>query len=304
MVFGTLEDVSDEEKIRIALTEFKKYHELRGITDARIITQWRHAQKDDWCFSDDLRIVQVLVRNDNGPKSDTTRSFNKGYIRTCVGVFPINPTTFMDTRFELHPNRYAIGQSTKDFYERLKLRENLTVREEMFCHYVANGMDIAKAYKKAYETSNTIYANVSATKLLQQERIQSAISSEVEEILTNEGVSKSYIIRKYKQLIDEGLMDLKNCSSSVRAALRDLSEISNMFPEKNKTTQSVRGILEYVPEDRLEAIKQKRLEITGKSLYEHERKIEPKTIEYSEVIEKTFEDSESDNESEFNELIS
>lgn len=301
MVFGTLDDVSDEEKIRIALSEFKKYHEIINDMNQRIVLSWREAKENDWCFSDDLRIVQVLVRNNNSPRTDTTSSFNKGYIRTCVGVFPINPNTFMDTRFELHPNRYSIGQSKKNFNERLKERERLTAKEEMFCTYVANGMDVAKAYLKSYETENIVYANMSGTRLLQQERIQSAISDEVEEILTNEGVSKSYIIKQYKKLVDDGLMDLKNCSSSVRAALRDLSEISNMFPEKNKTIQSVQGALTSVPQDRLEAIRNKRFELTGKvdepkPRPDIQRKLQEITVRGNEI-------QQYDNEDESNELL-
>lgn len=265
MIFGTLEDVPYEEKIRIALYEFKKYHEKINETNYKIYLRWREAQENDWCFSDDLRIVQVLLRNNNGPKSDTTRSFNKGYIRTCVGVFPINPTAFMDTRFELHPNRYSIGQSVKYFTERIALRQKLTAREEMFCIYVANGMDLAKAYKKAYQTNNIFYASMAATRLLQQERIQSAISEEVEDILTQEGVSKSYIVQKYKKLIDDGLMDLKNCSSSVRAALRDLSEISSMFPSKTTQKQTIQSVFEEIPDDRLNAIRERKAQILNQS---------------------------------------
>jgi len=263
MIFGTLEDVSDEEKIRTALSEFKRYFEILQEYNHKICVSWREALQYDWCFSDDLRIVQILVRNDTPPRGDPRGTYNQGYVRTCVGVFPINEKTFMDTKFELHPNRYSIGQSKKDFVERLTARDILTQKEELFCTYVANGMNPTKAYTTSYETNNTFYANMSSNRLLQQERIQSSISDEVDRVLTEEGVSKSYIVQKYKQLVDDGLLDMKHCSASVRAALRDLSEISNMFPSKDKTTQSITTTVAEIPQDRLLAIKQKRAQLLG-----------------------------------------
>jgi len=265
MIFGTLEDVSDEEKIRIALNEFKKYFTSINDFSGKICVSWREAQKYDWCFSDDFRIVQILVRNNTPPKADTTGSFNKGYVRTCVGVFPINPTCIMDTRFELHPNRYAIGQSKKDFNERIKDRDQLTAKEEVFCTYVANGMKPDKAYKETFKTNNVYYSIMSSNRLLQQERIQSSISDEVERILTEEGVSKSYIVSKYKQLVDDGLLDMKNCSSSVRAALRDLSEISNMFPSKDKSIAQISSNMSEITDDKLMQIKEKKAMLLGMS---------------------------------------
>ena len=266
MVFGTLEEIPYDERIRIALNEFKEYHKLIGESDKKIVLSWRDAQVGDWCFSDDLRIVEILVRNNTPPRTDTTASFNKGYIRTCVGTFPINPNTFMDTDFAEHPNRYSISQRAKSVDERVRARTYLTLREDMFCSFVAKGMDKVKAYKQSFITKDTMYAHDSSTRLLQQERIQSAISEEVEEILTREGVSKSYIIQRYKQLIDDGLLDMKNCAPSVRSALRDLSEISNMFPDKKKITESVKGVLQGVPNDRLNQIIGKRYELTNEKL--------------------------------------
>ena len=248
-VFGNLEKgENDMEKLKFSINAFNNYFSVLG-EDAPIFhMDWKQGEEGDWVVSDDMRIVQILRKTVNDQKG----AYNKAVIRTCVGTFAVNPQTYFDTDFELHPDRYRISTHKKENHERIFSRENPTVNEKHFASRVAQGENPQDAYMKVFPTTNEKYAKDMSNVLMKQERINKKISSEVELLLEEEGVSKRYIIRKYKELIDDGLLDLKNCSASVRAALADLAKMSAMEPDK--TTQTAQGAFAAIEEEKLTAI--------------------------------------------------
>lgn len=269
-VFGNLDDgLSPVEKIKSAISEFKKYYELLEMEAPEVVMAWRSAEEGDWVVSDDYRVVQILKKTLN----DKPKAYNKAIIRTCVGTFAVNPKTFFDTDFEMHPDRYRVSNTGKDVTERLIERENATHNEKIFANRIAKGDDAQTAYMKTFPTKNKAYAKDMSNILLRQERIQKNISSEIEQILEEEGVSKRYIIQEYKRLIDDGMLDLKNCSGSVRAALNDLVDIAGMKPDKTKSSQSM-GVLHEVEDDLIGEVQEAEFNVIENGKKEEEFKQE------------------------------
>ena len=282
-VFGSLEfEGKNIEKIKNSLTAFNKFFETLGEERPIVNMDWRTGQKDEWVLSDDFRIVQILNRIEN----KGIRTYNKAVIRTCVGTFAVNEKTFFDTDFELHPDRYRISTKNKQNYERVITRKEATANEKNFAKRVAVGTDPTQAYMQTFNTNNKDYAKEMSRTLLKQERVHSTISREVEQILEDEGVSKRYIIQQYKELIDQGLLNIKDCSGSVRAALKDLADMSAMMPSKNTQSASTRGVFE-IDDDELAQIE---------SREEQAFKLAPPEQELEMSEEEIIEMEEFDNE--------
>lgn len=249
-VFGSLSNGGTPvEKIKASISEFRKYYEAIGEDAPNVEMLWKNAKEGDWVISDDYRVIQILKRTENKVKG----AYNKAVIRSCVGTFAVNKGTFFDTDFKLHKDRYRISTTGQEVAERMITRENATTNEITFAKRVAKGDTPPKAYMRTFSTKNESYAKDMSRLLMKQERVQNNISSEIEQLLEREGVSKTYIIQKYKELIDDGMLDLKNCSGSVRAALSDLVNIAGMKPEKTTSSQSM-GVLQEVEDDLLDEI--------------------------------------------------
>lgn len=256
-IFGSLSDnLSEDEKLKIAITGFNRYFDSLGIEKPSIVWDWRKVEKEgQWILSDDFRLLEVLKLTLGGTRTDSSASYNKGVIRTCNATFPINPSVFLDSQLYDERDRYRISTKNIDFDHKLKQRQKITFREERFVNYVSNGKEPHKAYIRSFKTDNEDYAKMSANRLLSQERISSMVSSKVEKLMEEEGVSKRYILESYKRLVDQGLMDLENNSSAVRSALKDLAEMQAMFPGKN-TEKSTVGVFEEISDAEVEEIEE------------------------------------------------
>jgi len=290
-VFGNLEsDGSKMEKIKKSLKAFNAFFEVLGQERPVVVMDWKKGGKGDWVLSDDYRVVQILNRTEN--KRDN--QYNEAVIRTCVGTFAVNAKTFFDTDFDLHPDRYRISNKNKQNYERVISRKETTANEKLFASKVARGQKPEDAYMQTFKTDNRLYAKDMSKVLLRQERVHSTVSSEVESIMEDEGVSKRYIIQKYKELIDDGLLDMKNCSGSVRAALKDLADMSAMMPSKQTQSASTRGVFEIEDEHLLQIeqreadasqLKERNDDFDDLNMIEHDD-IEVEE-EYNEVLSET-----------------
>lgn len=251
-VFGNLDIVDEAERVNHSFKVFNDYFKNIGEEPPEVVVNWYDCKENDWVLTHDLRIIQVLKYIPAPSKT----SYNKAIIRTCVGTFAINKDNFFDSDFELHKDRYRISSSNKTYVEKIFTRKDNTKNEDLYCKLISKGESPKNAYMKSFRTSNKDYAHAMSNMLSRQERIQNKVSDEIEKILEQEGVSKSYIINAYKQLIDDGLLDLKNCSGSVRAALKDLADMSAMMPDKNKQSQMSKGAFQEIGEDRLAEIEE------------------------------------------------
>lgn len=276
LVFGNLDIVDESERVNHSFKVFYEYFKTINEPAPEVVVDWYDCKEDDWVLTHDLRIIQILKYIPAPSKT----SYNKAIIRTCVGTFAINNDNFFDSDFELHKDRYRISSSSKSYVEKMFTRKENTKKEDLYCELVAKGDKPENAYMKSFRTSNKNYAKAMSGMLSRQERIHSKVSDEVEKILEEEGVSKRYIVQRYKELIDDGLLNLKDCSGSVRAALKDLADMSAMMPDKNKNSQMTKGVFEEISEDKLSEIEEAEIvpdhiKEIEKTEQEQEQEIEP-----------------------------
>lgn len=181
------------------ISEFSSEH-----SDKTPIQNWRDGKENDWVYSDDDRIIQLLkVADLNHPNDRKNYKWAKNYVRTVVGTFVNNDKTFMDTDFDQHPNRYTFSKKIKYTNIRVKKRKKVTNNEKIFAVNVVSGMGPVKAYMDAFK-NNTDEKKVKkkALVLLKQERIMSEIEKSVLDVAKELGVDHKYVLNRLKCLSD------------------------------------------------------------------------------------------------------
>ena len=186
------------------IEEFTEHFNLLGKQPPHIIKDWREGKQDEWVYSDDKRIVQLLkvahsVKHHGDRKN---YKFAKGWVRTIVGTFLNRENTFMDTDFSSHANRYTFSKTIKNPASRVKKRTKPTNKEKEFATNVVVGMGAVKAYMTAFSEENKDNARKKAAVLLKQERIRMEIDKSALEIAKELGIDHKYILQKLKDLVD------------------------------------------------------------------------------------------------------
>jgi hypothetical protein len=181
------------------LEEFKKDH-----PNTVVHLDWRKAKQNEWVYSDDNRIVQLLKvsHNVNHHSDGKNYKFAKGWVRTIVGSFLNRPNVKMDTNFDNHPNRYTFSTNIKNTSNRVHKRTKATNKEKEFAINVVTGMGAVDAYKRAYSEMSDQKARKKATILLKQERIMKEIEKSVLDVAKGLGIDHEYILGKLKNLAD------------------------------------------------------------------------------------------------------
>ena len=181
------------------IDEFKKDH-----PNTVVHPDWRKANENDWVYSDDNRIIQLLkVKNGVSHHSDTKNyNYAKGWVRTVVGSFITKDSTKMDTDFNNHPNRYTFSTKIKNTSDNIKKRKKVTNKEKEFAINIVTGMGAVDAYKKAYTEMSDQKARKKATILLKQERVMKEIEKSVLDVAKGLGIDHEYILSKLKNLAD------------------------------------------------------------------------------------------------------
>jgi len=130
------------------IDEFREHH-----PNTVVHPDWKVADEDDWVYSDDGRIVQLLkvAKQVNHPNDRKNYKFAKGWVRTVVGSFINRPNTKMDTDFSEHSNRYTFSKTIKNASQRVKERTKITNKEKHFATNVVVGMGAVEAYKNVYK---------------------------------------------------------------------------------------------------------------------------------------------------------
>ena len=221
------------------------------------VENWREGKQDDWVWSDDKRIVQLLkVSGINHPQDRKNYKWAKGWLRTIVGTFLIRDNTFMDTDFNKHPNRYTFSTKIKNTDSRVKERENLTKNERIFSVNVAGGMGAIKSYMDAFEEANPEKARKKAVVLLKQERVMKEVERSVIEVSKTLGLDHEYVLRKLKQLADY--------SEDDNIILQSTKEIGKIIGTTGTTVKQkevgVFGVFQGFSPEQLENIESKRID--------------------------------------------
>ena len=165
---------------------------------------WKKADEDDWVYSDDDRIIQLLkvAKQVNHPNDRKNYKFAKGWVRTVVGSFINRPNTKMDTDFSEHSNRYTFSKTIKNASQRVTERTKITNKEKHFATNVVVGMGAVEAYKNVYKEISDQKARKKATILLKQERVMKEIEQSVLDVAKEMGVDHKYVLNKFKNLAD------------------------------------------------------------------------------------------------------
>ena len=197
--------------------EFRKAH-----PDTPLITDWKQAEEGDWCVSDDGKIVQILKK---GCFVDKKKRDND-YIRTVIGMFNHRGSSpFVGTVKD------EIYRFTKKTGYQVKTGGYLTDAKKNFAKYVAHGMDPVKAYQKAFpKTISLDHAERRSTLLLKNKTVRQAVDKEIENLMSEVGITKRYLLETTKDVIDK--IDVRD-NDKLRA-IETLMMISGLLSTQKK----------------------------------------------------------------------
>jgi len=221
---------SDEE-------EFRKHHPKE-----RIIEDWRSAQVGEWVRSDDGKVMNIIHRWN---MTDTSVGMNRknDFIRTLLGTASTGKYTKL------------AGDPAKSIYRFINYKKGKinTVRERNFAKMVAMGAKPVNAYLNCYSTNDYGYARQRSLALLREKRIRTMVDKEIELLLDDLGISKTYLLEEMKRVID----NKKARDGDKLRALETLMKISGLLNTEKKS-ESVALIQEFTgfSKDKLKAFEQ------------------------------------------------
>ncbi len=210
-----------------------------------LIKKWKKAEEGDWCLSDDGKIVQILKK---GCFVDKKKRDNN-YIRTIIGMFNHRGASpFIGT---VKDEIYRFSKKTN--YQ-VKTGGYLTNSRRNFAKYIAHGMDPVEAYQKAFPATNSLdYAEQRSTLLLKNKTVRQAVDKEIENLMSEVGITKRYLLESTKNVIDK--TNVKD-NDKLRA-LETLMKITGLLSTEKKV-DSVALIQEFsgFSRDKLKAFEQ------------------------------------------------
>lgn len=213
------------------------------------IKHWRFGNTDDWVLTDDDCVVQVLRRGVIARHSGKTCY----YVRTVCGSFRIDKEKEMYG--QIAENIYTFSGVNE--YKRFLKKPYCSEREVLFSQYVASGRDPVDTYLDIYKTENSKYAKNMVGRLLKTDRIKTMIKEEIKEVLQEEGISPNYIVRRFKQVADEGSKD-----GDVLRSLESLAKICGLFDSQEQKQQQLTVWSGFSPEQ-LDGVKNEQVLLHG-----------------------------------------
>jgi len=213
MYSKTIKDT--EHRIYNNIDEFRKHE-----GDRDVCTDWRKAKEGDWALTDDGQVLGVLKRA--VIKSTQYNDKEKPYIRTLLGTIYATDDYKLEGKPPKNIYMFGGGQGKKQY---------TTYRERIFCNLVANGMEPRDAYLRAFPTENKDYALKRAKVFLGQKRIRRMIDKEIEELLDDIGITKTYLLEAAKSVVDK----TKSKDSDKLRAIETLMKISGLLSTEKKT---------------------------------------------------------------------
>ena len=232
--------------------EFRKAH-----PDTPLITDWKQAKEGDWCVSDDGKIGQILKK---GCFVDKKKRDNN-YIRTVIGMFNHRGSSpFAGTIKD------EIYRFTKKTSYMVNTTGYLTDAKRNFAKYIAHGMEPVEAYQKAFPTTKSLdYAEKKSTLLLRNKTVRQAVDKEIENLMSEVGITKRYLLETTKDVIDK--TEVRD-NDKLRA-IETLMKISGLLSTEKKV-DSVALIQEFsgFSREKLKAFEQGMLPEKQKELSE------------------------------------
>ena len=217
--------------------EFRQYH-----PSEKIVPDWRGAVVGQWIKSDDGKIMQIIERWSMKDTSTPGKKKND-FIKTLMGIASTGKYTKL------------AGEPAKKVHCFINYKQggNATFREKKFAKMVAMGAKPVNAYLNCYETNNYDYAHRSALALLRRKRVTTMVEKEVELLLDDLGISKTYLLEEMKGIVDSG----KSRDGDKLRALETLMKISGLL-NTDKKSESVALIQEFTgfSKEKLKAFEQ------------------------------------------------
>jgi hypothetical protein len=212
--------------------------------DIPIRHNWRHGDEGEWVYTDDGFVCQILRKT----KIKYTGK-SVPCIRTVCGTFLANDKNKeMLGEDGIAENIYTFSGtnvSQRDFNKRGR-----NSRELLFAKYVASGLGAIESYKRAYpDARSSNYIKNRTDKLLKMETIRKMIDKQIEEILSEEGVTPNWLIERYKTIAD-----LAESDTAKLRSLDSLAKISGLFDLNEKKSEQVTIWAGFSPEQ-LEEVK-------------------------------------------------
>tara|TARA_Y100001951_G_C11249193_1_gene245297 strand:+ start:141 stop:899 length:759 start_codon:yes stop_codon:yes gene_type:complete len=218
--------------------EFRRYHPKQTIK-----SDWRGANTGDWVKTDDGQVTIVIKRG--VLKTKTTKD---EFIRTLLGM--ANCARTKELSGDPITDIWRFGK--KNWYEKIK-NGNLSISKRIFAKYIASGMNPIDAFMKAHEKTTSLdYAKRKTRLLLKSKKVRQLIDKEIELLLNETGITKSYLLEKTKNIVEaSGSRD-----SDKMRAIETLMKISGMLNSEKKV-DSISLIQEFTgfSQEKLNAFK-------------------------------------------------
>ena len=222
--------------------EFRRHYPKQTIQ-----SDWREANTGDWIKTDDGQVTVVIKRGKIKTR-DRKKDRNDEYIRTLLGMANIKRTIHIEGE-PVH-DIWRFGK--KNWYAKIK-DGNLSISKRIFAKYIASGMKPIDAFMKAHENTKSLdYAKQKTKVLLKSKKVRQLIDKEIELLLNETGITKSYLLEKTKDIVEaSGSRD-----SDKMRAIETLMKISGMLNSEKKV-DSVSLIQEFTgfSQEKLEAFK-------------------------------------------------
>ena len=197
---------------------------------------WRDGAEGEWVKTDDDYICQILRKIKIGKKD---------CVRTVCGTFDINNKYLMKGEDGIAENIYSFSGKKVDGFS-----DKPTKGQFLFAQYVAQGVDVIEAYKKAYpKAKSELGIQHQVNKLLKVEHVKKMIKDEIQKCLNEEGVTAEWIIGRYKTIAD-----LAERDSDKLRSLESLTKIAGMFETNDTKTEQLTVFAGFTPEQ-LEEVK-------------------------------------------------
>jgi len=234
-----------EHRLYDDMAEFMAFNKMLAVSG-----DWRRGKEEDWVYTDDLYVCQILrVFYVTVPSTGKRQKC----IRTVCGSFVVGQKNVkMLGEYGVADNIYTFSGN----YDSInKIRDTkVSSKKLLFAQYVAAGMDLSQAYSIVYpKAKDKQYIKTAANKLLQQKKVQKMVKEEIKEILNSEGVTPEYIIQKYKDIADISDRDTDRLRS-----LDALAKMSGLFDTEKKQEQLT--VWAGFSPEQLEAIKNEKSE--------------------------------------------
>jgi hypothetical protein len=184
-----------------------------------VIVDWRKGDEGDWIFTDDSFICQIL-------KKGKMKSGNKKktYIRTVCGSFINSRKNHRILGNDgISENMYRFSNNS---FQKIKFVN----KKKLFAQYYIESNNAIQSYKNAFpKASSKDYIKERVNNLLGDEMV----TKEIQKILEEEGSSSRWIIKSFKEVVD----NKKESASNKLRSLESLAKMAGLFNIEKKQEQ-------------------------------------------------------------------